>query len=551
MRDFRKAETCTVYVGEDRTYFKRKMKFKRFLKKLFSRFTLVGLTIILMFLFSFALVAGAIVLSLVLFNHYLPDYTVYLYYALLGISWIIEVIAVLHVVNRDMLPESKLPWILCIVALNALGVAIYIVFSHNRPTRFQHRRYKLIYEHSKDFLTRSLSKEYLEETLKNRADISEALALATPAAVAYKNTKTQYFPSGESFFESVLRDLENARKYIFLEFFIIAKGGMWSSILEILKRKAAEGVEVRVMYDDIGSMSRVHVGYYNTLRKAGIRCVKFNPFVPVVTNVHNFRDHRKILIVDGKIAYTGGINIGDEYINKIHLYGHWKDSAVRLEGEGVKSFILLFLGMYDLQTKTEEDFSKYVPEYETFEDEGIVQVYGSGPRPIYERQVAEDVFLNILGGAKEYVYITTPYLIIDYRLREALCLAAQRGVDVRIVTPKIPDKKIVFALTRSNYMALIKAGVKIYEYTPGFMHAKNFLCDGEVGVVGTVNLDYRSFVHHYEDAVLMFRTKALKAIRKDFDELFEISELQTKESAKRNVIFRWILEIAKVFAPLF
>lgn len=527
------------------------MKFRRFFKKLFSRFTLVGLTIILIFLFSVALVAGAIVVALLLFDHYLPDYTVYLYYGLVTLSWLIEVIAVLNVVNRDMLPESKLPWILCIVALNALGVAIYVVFSHNRPTRFQHKRYRLISERAKPFFGRALSKEYLEEKLRSRADVSEALALTTPAAVAYENTETRYFPSGERFFDSFLCDLEGAEKYVFLEFFIIAKGEMWSRILDVLRRKVSEGVEVRVMYDDIGSMSRVHVRYYNTLRKMGIKCVKFNPFVPVVTNVHNFRDHRKIAVIDGKIAYTGGLNLADEYINKVHLYGHWKDSAVRLEGEAVKSFILMFLGMYDLQAKQEEDLTKYIPEYERREDGGIVQVYGSGPRPIYERQVAEDVYLNILGGAKEYVYITTPYLIIDYRMREALCLAAQRGVDVRIVTPKIPDKKITFALTRSNYMALIKSGVKIYEYTPGFIHAKNLLCDGEVGVVGTVNLDYRSMVHHYEDAVLMFKTKALDELKKDFDELFGISELQTKESAKRNVIFRWMLEIAKVFAPLF
>ena len=305
------------------------------------------------------------------------------------------------------------------------------------------------------------------------------------------------------------------------------------------------------MYDDVGSMSRVHVGYCKTLRKMGVKCVKFNPFIPVVTNVHNYRDHRKIVIVDGKVAYTGGINLGDEYINKLHLFGYWKDSAVRLEGVGVKSFILLFLSMYNVQNKSEEDFSKYIPEYVPYEEEGVVQVYGAGPRPVYDRQIAEDVFLNILGGAKEYVYITTPYLVIDYRLREALCLAAQRGVDVRIITPKIPDKKIVFALTRSNYMALIKAGVKIYEYTPGFIHAKNFLCDGEIGVVGTVNLDYRSLMHHYEDAVLMFRTKALKEIKQDFEETFALSELQTEKSAKRNIIFRWILEIAKIFAPLF
>ena len=527
------------------------MKAKRLFKKLFSRFTFVGLTIILIFLCSVALIGGAVYIALLIFDHYLPDYTRYLYYGLLFLSWLVELIAVLNVVNRDMLPESKLPWILCIVSLNVLGVAVYIVFAHNRITRFQQRRYKLLYEHSRPFLERSLSKDYLEETLKSRADISEALALASSTAVAYKDTKTKYFPSGESFYEAMLQDLERAEKYIFLEFFIIAKGEMWSGILDVLKRKVQEGVEVRVMYDDVGSMSRVHVRYFNTLRKMGIKCVKFSPFVPVVTNVHNFRDHRKILIIDGKVAYTGGINLGDEYINKLHLYGHWKDSAIRLEGEGVKSFILLFLGMYNMQKRSDEDFAKFIPEYEAFEDEGVVQVYGTGPRPIYERQIGEDVFLNILGQAKNYVYITTPYLIIDYRLREALCLAAQRGVDVRIITPKIPDKKIVFALTRSNYMALIKAGVKIYEYTPGFIHAKNFLCDDEVGIVGTINLDYRSLMHHYEDAVLMFRTKALEEMKADFMETVAVSELQTKESAKRNVIFRWILEIAKVFAPLF
>ncbi|MDE6411360.1 MAG: cardiolipin synthase [Clostridia bacterium] len=523
----------------------------RFFKKLFSRFTFVALTIILIFLGTVALIGGAIYMSLLLFDHYLPEYTVYLYYALVALAWLSEVVAVLNVVNRDMLPETKLPWILCIVTLNALGVAMYIVFSHNRITRLQQRRYRLLYERMKRFQSRALPKEYLEETLKSRADISEALALATPSAVAYANTKTQYFPSGESFFDALLQDLERAEKYIFLEFFIIAKGEMWSAVLDVLRRKVNAGVEVRVMYDDIGSMSRVHVRYYNTLRKMGIKCVKFNPFVPVVTNVHNFRDHRKIVVVDGKIAYTGGLNLGDEYINKLHLHGHWKDSALRLEGVGVKSLILLFLGMYNMQKRSDEDFAKFIPEYEAFEDEGIVQAYGSGPRPIYERQIGEDVFLNILGSAKNYVYITTPYLIIDYRLREALCLAAQRGVDVRIVTPKIPDKKIVFALTRSNYMALIKAGVKIYEYTPGFIHAKNFLCDDEIGVVGTINLDYRSLMHHYEDAVLMFKTKALKEMKVDFEETFALSELQTKESAKRNVIFRWILEIAKVFAPLF
>ena len=525
---------------------------RRFLKKLFSRFTFVALAIIFIFLLSVALLTAVVVVSYNVFDYYLPDYSIYLNWALTALAWLVTAITALHAANRDMLPESKLPWILCIVLLNVLGVAIYVVFSHNRPTRVQRKRYRLLYEHSAPFRVRKFAKDELKEKMGARADISEALMLSSPSAVVYSDTATKYFPSGESFFKSFLEDLERAEKYIFLEFFIIAKGRMWSSVLEILERKVKAGVEVRVMYDDIGSMSRVHVGYHKTLRKKGIKCVKFNPFVPVVTNVHNYRDHRKIVIIDGKIAYTGGLNLGDEYINELKLYGHWKDSAVRLEGEGVKSFILLFLSMFNLQNRSEEDFAKYIPEsFEKFADAGIVQVYGDGPRPIYDRQVGEDVYLNILNGAKKYVYITTPYLIIDYRMREAICLAAQRGVDVRIVTPHKPDKKIAFSLTRSNYFALIKAGVKIYEYTPGFIHAKNFLSDDEIGVVGTINLDYRSLMHHYEDAVLMYKTKALEELKGDFEELFSVSELQTSESAKKNVISRGISEIAKIFAPLF
>ena len=520
------------------------------MKKLFSRFTLVALTIILIFLSAAMLIAGAVYLAVVLFERYLPEATAYLHYALAVLSWLSVVVAVFNVVNRDMHPECKLPWILCIVILNVLGVAVYLVFSFNRPTRVAQKRHKLLYEHSRSFLAHSLDGAQLHEQLKNHSDISVALTRSS-SAVAYENTKTEYFPSGESFFQALLKDLERAQKYIFLEFFILAKGEMWSAILGILHRKVKEGVEVRVLYDDIGSMGRVSMRYYQRLRRMGIQCVKCKPFLPVVTNVHNYRDHRKIVIIDGKVAYTGGINVGDEYINKWHRCGHWKDSALRLEGVGVKGLLLLFLSMYNLQNGSQEDFADFIPEYEPFAGEGVVQAFGTGPRPIYDLAIGEDVLLNILGSAKRYVYITTPYLVIDYRLKEALLLAARRGVDVRIVTPKLPDKKVVFALTRSNYTALVKGGVKIYEYTPGFMHAKNLLCDDVLGVVGTINLDYRSLMHHYEDAVLMFQTKALKAIKRDFEEVFAVSELQTMQSAKRNVVYRWVLEIAKVFAPLF
>ena len=527
------------------------MDFKQRRKKLLSRFTLIALAIILIFLSEAALIAGAIYGFILLFERHLPYATVYLYCALILCSWGIVTITVFSVVNRDMHPECKLPWILCIVTLNLLGVLIYAVFSHSRPSRVQQKRHKLFFEHTRHFSEGALSQETLEKTLKGRADISAALTLSSPLAVAYGNTKTEYFASGESFFEALIKDLAAATKYIFLEFFILAKGEMWNAILTILRRKVQEGVEVRVMYDDVGSMGRVRAGYHKVLRKMGIRCVKFKPFLPVVTNLHNYRDHRKIVVIDGKIAYTGGINLGDEYINRVHPYGYWKDSAIRLEGVGAKSFLLLFLSMYNVQNKSDEDFAKYIPRYEAYESEGVVQGFGAGPKPIYENHIAEEVFLNLLGGAKRYAYLTTPYLVIDYRLKEALLLAARRGVDVRIVTPKIPDKKIVFALTRSSYAALIEAGVQIYEYTPGFMHAKNFLCDDEMGVVGTINFDYRSLVHHYEDAVLMFQTTALQEMKRDFDEIFSLSELQTVKSAKHGVVYRRILEIIKVFAPLF
>lgn len=299
-------------------------------------------------------------------------------------------------------------------------------------------------------------------------------------------------------------------------------------------------------------MGKVHMRYHKTMRKLGIKCVKFNPFVPVVANIHNNRDHRKIVVIDGKIGYTGGINLADEYVNLKRPFGHWKDTAVRLEGEGVRNLTLMFLHLYDLQRGVSEDVSRYLlSSYERFEGEGYVQPYGDGPRPLYERQIGEDVYLNILSSAKKSVWITTPYLIIDYRMREALVLAAQRGVDVRIVTPHIPDKKIPFALTRSNYMALIKGGVRIYEYLPGFIHAKSFLADGEAAVVGTINLDYRSLLFHFEDAVFMYRTKAVKQLEEDFERTFAQSALQTEADAKKSVVWRGICEIAKLFAPLF
>lgn len=523
----------------------------RYFKLLFSRMFLVGLTILLMFAINVLLVFSFFYFAEEGLAYLFPGLSNVVRFVFAFLQWFFVVATVLHVVNRDMVPESKIPWILCIVVLNVFGVAIYAVFSHNRPSRKQRRRYLLVSEQSRKFTKSSLSGEEAAMRMGRWAYPSRAL-FRKGQSLVYENTKTEYFPSGESFLSRYLEDLKSAKQYIFMEYFILARGKLWDSILEILKEKVKEGVEVRVMYDDIGCMGKIRAGYYKKLRKEGIDCKKFNPFVPVVSNIHNNRDHRKITVIDGKIGYTGGLNLADEYINETHPFGYWKDAAIRLEGEGVKGLLLLFLRLYNIRQKEPEDFAPYFPEsYEKVEGEGLVQPYGGGPKPLYGKGTAENLYIDILSEAKRYVYIMTPYLIIDYRLREAMLSAAARGVDVRLVVPHIPDKKTAFALTRSNYLALIRGGVKIYEFTPGFIHSKNFLADDEVAVVGTINLDYRSLMHHYENAVLLYRTKAGEQLKADFEKTFEASALQTEEDAKKSVVWRGVCEIAKVFAPLF
>lgn len=524
---------------------------KKYVKIFFSRFTYVALTILVLFILEFCLAFGIIYTAQALLTNRFPASAFVINLILEIVRWFIVIVTVLHIANRDMIPEAKIPWLLCVVGLNLFGVAIYVVFSNNRPSRRQRRMLRSLYEQSEKF-HRSVPHEDIPCFPAERSDISKALTRGNPRAIVSGNTKTEYFPTGEAFFERLLVDLKSAKEYIFLEYFIIERGEMWNTVHEVLKEKVREGVEVRMIYDDIGCMGKIRAGYYKSLQKEGIKCVKFNPFVPVVSNFHNNRDHRKIVVVDGKIGFTGGINLADEYINVKKPFGHWKDSAIRLEGEGVKSLVLMFLRFYNLCAKQTEDFAPYIPaRYEQFEGEGFVQPYGDGPRPLYGRHLGEDVYIGILGAAKKYCWIMTPYLIIDYRMREAMLSAAARGVDVRIITPHIPDKKVPFALTRSNYMALIKGGVKIYEYTPGFVHAKSFLADDDVAVVGTINLDYRSLMHHYEDAVLMFGTTANKQLKEDYERTFGISALQTEEDAKKSVVWHGICEIAKVFAPLF
>ncbi len=522
---------------------------KSLFKKIFSRVPLVAVTILALILIFFALVIGGWYLGAYIIVEIYPVSERIVAIVLTILDNLVLIIAVVNVVSRDLVPETKIPWILCIVVLNLLGVFIYILFSSHRPSRKQRKLYKELYVQN---MTEDdpAPEEDLRSEVGQWTDVCRALCASDAHALLRANTNVEYFPSGELFFERVISDLEKAEKFIFLEYFIVEKGKMWNTILDILVKKANEGVEVRFMYDDIGSMGKVRAGYYKKLRKLGLKAQKFNHFVPVLTTLHNNRDHRKILVIDGKIGYTGGLNLADEYINETHPFGYWKDNAIRLEGEGVVNLTRMFLGMYQLSTKTVEDITPYLVKYGA-EGSGFVQPYGGGPYPMYERHLAEDVYVNIINSAHDYLWITTPYLIVDYRMKQALLLAAKRGVDVRIVTPHIPDKKIVFALTRSSYMALIKGGVKIYEFTPGFVHAKMFLSDDMVGTVGTVNLDYRSFLYHFEDGVVLYNIPALADIKQDFTETFAVSQQQTEEDAKKSPVWRWLCEIAKIFAPLF
>ena len=337
-----------------------------------------------------------------------------------------------------------------------------------------------------------------------------------------------------------------------MEYFIIEEGKMWNSIYEILKEKIKNNVKVYIIYDDFGCMKTLAEDYYEKLNEEGISCVPANKFRPVLSRIHNNRDHRKITVIDGKIGFTGGINLSDEYINEKVKFGHWKDTAIKLEGEAVNNLTALFLEMWNSQNQEQLDEKKFLNQkVEEIKEVGVVAPYGDGPEYIYKDNIGKYVYINMLNAAKKYVYITTPYLLCDYEILNALCICAKKGVDVRIITPHIPDKKTIFIMTQSNYRNLIQNGVKIYEYTPGFIHAKQFICDDIFATCGTINLDYRSLVHHFECGVWMYNVQCIEKMKNDFLETQIISEEITEEKSKLKGIKKLLPEIMKVFFPLF
>ena len=366
----------------------------------------------------------------------------------------------------------------------------------------------------------------------------------------YDNTSTKYLTPGEKKFECLLEELKKAKRYIFLEYFIIEEGKMWNSILEILKQKVKEGVKVRVLYDDVGCFFKLPKNYYKKIEKEGIECRVFNPFNPLLTAKQNNRDHRKIVSIDGEVAFTGGINLADEYINEKQPYGHWKDSSIMIKGNAAWSFTLMFLQMWELCGNDNEDYSIYHPNssYKTdINEKGYVQPYCDSPMD--KENVGEHIYLHIINNAKKYVYINTPYLIIDNSMVSALCLAAKSGIDVRIVTPHKWDKKIVHIATRSYYRELINAGVKIYEYSKGFIHSKTFVSDDTIATVGTTNLDFRSLYLHFECGVCIYNNKTVMDVKEDFLETLNSCEIITKEKCKCGLLRGMFQEVLRLFAP--
>ena len=478
---------------------------------------------------------------------------------MLGGTMLFQFIVLLALINSSMDATGKNTWMLVIAGVPFLGALFYIYTRIDPGSRALRRILRKQDEEGRELLpedTRTLRK--LREESPGTAAIASYVA-GTGNFPVFRHTDVRYFPLGEEMWESMLKDLENARDFIFLEFFIIGEGTMWGRILDVLARKAALGVEVRVMYDGTCEFSTLTRDYPQKLAKLGIRARAFSSMTPFVSTHYNNRDHRKIMVIDGKVAYNGGVNLADEYINVDSPYGHWKDTAVRLEGPAVDGFTNMFLEMWGVRDQLEDSGEKTIKEVaarvrgvadkaaawksrtageeryrrraERFPDAtGYVIPYGDNP--LDEEKVGENVYMDFLYRADRYVYIMSPYLILDDEMMTALRVAAQKGVDVRIILPGIPDKKMVYALAKSYFARLVKAGVKIYLYTPGFVHAKVFISDDNRAVVGTINLDYRSLYHHFECATYLYKVSCIADIRRDMEETLDKCMRVTEETMK-------------------
>lgn len=506
---------------------------KRFLKNIFNRMSLLVIMVILEILLFIGLVswfgskAGWIE----------------------NIFRVMGFFIVITIINNSRHLSADMLWVLAIILVPVFGSALYLFLGADLILS---KTFQNILKWTKNSRRYYIQDPNVLEDMKELApDISGQFSYISDYSgyPFYENTGFTYYPVGDDGFTPIIEALKNAKEFIFLEFFIIDDGIMWNTILEILEEKAKAGLDVRVMYDDMGSMMKVSSSFVDKLEEKGISCIPFNKINPFIGVIMNHRDHRKIMVIDGKVAFSGGINLADEYINKKERFGHWKDNVIRITGEAVWSYTVMFLTNWNaLSDKEDDNFYSFKRESVTEEKDGYICLYGD--TPLDRETTGQDIYISILNQSKDYCYIFTPYLIVDTQMENALVLAAKRGVDVRIITPGIPDKKIVWNITRSYYRNLIKDGVKIYEYTPGFMHSKVFISDDRVATVGSINLDYRSLYLHFENGTYIYGSKELEKIKYDFVETMDLSQIINLEDAGFGPIKSIFIGFMKIFAPL-
>lgn len=462
---------------------------------------------------------------------------------------VLSVVTLFMVFTRSEKPAYKMVWMFLIGIFPVFGGVLYLMMANKKLGYFSRRKTRRFLQSlpGRSSFDETAEKE-LAEKVPEHARLTGFIR-ATTGLPAWSGTECRYFYYSEEFFHDLIAEARKARKFIFIEYFIIGEGKWWSRILSVLEEKVSEGVDVRIIYDDMGSINVLPAGYDRVLCQKGIKAVAFNRVRMHINPRLNFRDHRKIFDIDGNICYTGGLNLADEYANDEVRFGYWKDNAVKFRGAAVWNFTFLFLEMWMGVWGADDDLGRFLPTVHAQSD-GFVQPFGDNPLDDYS--TAEDVYIQMINNARRYVWITTPYLVPDDQISSALEIAAASGVDVRIITPRHPDKKTVFEVSRSNYEPLMKAGVKIYEYIPGFMHSKTFIADDETAVVGTTNIDYRSFYLHFELSVLFVRSSVVAAVKEDFLKTFDLSEEMTADMVRaRGPVHRAVRYFLRLFSPAF
>ena len=501
---------------------------------------------------------------------------------------VMAILLVFRILGKHTNSAIKIPWIIGLLVAPVAGLILYVLLGSRFTSIFIRRRFKSIYGMSDGVLLadRNLMKNLKAYDPQAYGHVNYIEKYGRYPA--YGDNETVYYPEASDAIEVLKSELEKAEKFIFMEYHAIEDSVSFRAIEDILKKKVEEGLDVRIIYDDVGSIGFVSRPFSKRLNSEGIKCRIFNPVMPIVNIFMNNRDHRKITVIDGKVGFTGGYNIADEYFNIVNPYGYWKDTGIMIKGRSVDNLTMIFLEMWhamDSTRKAKENLSQLINQYDMEEliseqdkgtgvdtqanemkqcdkdSENSMSDIGNGKKlkllqpfaenPLYEERLAENIYLNIAKSAKDYLYITTPYLIIDDIMRDELTLAAKRGVDVRIITPGIPDKKTIYGITRSNYANLARNGVRIYEYSPGFIHAKQHIADDRYGVIGTINMDYRSLYLHFENGVYIYDEDLIRDMKKDMDEILEDSlEVTSKYSGHRSMRQRIWHGMLRFISPL-